>query len=80
MKTLIKKLGIAAAIATAGVFAVTPLAFASDHGDIEDSQVCAAPNESAGLINALNLLNGNVLSCDNVNIQVAILGANNNGD
>ncbi len=76
MKTLIKKLGIVAAVTTAGLLAVSPLAFAGGHGDIEDSQICSADQEYNGLINALNLLNGNVLSCDNVNVQVAILGSN----
>jgi hypothetical protein len=79
MKTLIKKLGIVAAVTTASLVAVGPLAFAGGHGDIEDSQICSADNSNAGLINALNLLNGNVLSCDNVNVQVSVFG-NNDAD
>jgi hypothetical protein len=91
MTALLKKLGIVAAATTAAILAVSPLAFAGSdddghhkkdgngNGTIEDSQVCAAPNASAGaLLNLLNIGNGNVLSCDNVNVQVAVAGVNNN--
>jgi hypothetical protein len=93
MTALLKKLGIVAAATTAAVLAISPLAFAGDDGDddghhkkdghhskIEDSQICSADNSNAGgLLNALNLLNGNVLSCDNVNVQASIFG-NNSAD
>ncbi len=79
MKILIKKLGIVAAVTTAAVLAVTPLAFAGGHGDIEDSQICSADQAYGGLLNLLNIANGNVLSCDNVNVQVAVIG-NNDAD
>ena len=91
MTALLKKLGIVAAATTAAVLAISPLAFAGEDGDddghhkkdgnghskIEDSQICSADNSNAGgLLNALNLLNGNVLSCDNVNVQASIFGNN----
>jgi hypothetical protein len=50
------------------------------HSKIEDSQLCSADNSNAGgLLNLLNIGNGNVLSCDDVNVQVAVAGVNKNG-
>ncbi len=91
MTALLKKLGIVAAATTAAILAVSPLAFAGDdngdddnghkkhdkdHSKIEDSQICSADQAYGGLLNVLNIANGNVLSCDNVNVQVAVIGDN----
>ncbi len=90
MTALLKKLGIVAAATTAAILAVSPLAFAGDdngdddhhkkdgngHSSVEDSQICSADQEYNGVLNLLNIGNGNVLSCDNVNVQVAIAGTN----
>ncbi len=83
MKTLLKKAGIVAAVTTAGLLALSPLAFASGHGpSIEDSQVikCTA-TQTNGLVSVLNL-NGtlqrvNVLNDTNVQVSV---GGNNTAD
>lgn len=71
---MLKKAGIVAAAVTAGLLAASPLAFASDK--VADSQICSADQTYGGLINLLNLANGNVVSCNDINVQVGAVNTN----
>ncbi|GAA5137602.1 hypothetical protein [Pseudonocardia adelaidensis] len=76
---MLKKAGIVVATAAAGLLAVSPLAFAGDHGDhghghgkIED--VNSVDGSNKGLINvAGNNLSAPVNACDN-QVPVNVLG------
>ncbi len=65
---MLKKVGIVAAAATAGVLALAPLAFADDKDDIVGEKVCSAESTSTSPFGNIpepltTALNGNIESC-----------------
>ncbi len=65
---MLTKVGIIAAAATAGILALSPLAFADDGDDVVDEQVCSAEATSTSPFGNIpepltTLLNGNIESC-----------------
>jgi hypothetical protein len=69
---LLKKVAIAAAATTAGILALSPLAFADD---VVDEQVCSAEATSAGPFGNFpepltTILNGNIESCKDFSFPI----------
>ena len=71
---MLKKAGTIAALATAGLLAVSPLAFAGDRGhghgnvDVTDQENEQESAQGNGILNGNNVLSGNAVQVCNVNL------------
>jgi hypothetical protein len=82
---VLKKAGAVVAMATAGLLAMSPLAFAGGHGDVDvtDQENEQESTQGNGILNGNNVLSGNAVQVCDVNVSalnnvigaLAILGA-----
>ncbi|MGE0298723.1 hypothetical protein [Pseudonocardia sp.] len=80
---MLKKAGTVVAVATAGLLALSPLAFAGGNVDVTDQENEQESAQGNGILNGNNLVSGNAVQVCGVNVaalngilvQVPIVGA-----